>query len=642
MDEGFVIGLTGPWGTGKTSVLALLEAELEDAAVVWFEPWLFTGANELVDRFFGEISAQLAQSPSDKLQKIGERLASYGEALSPFLKILNSGLGELAGAAAAKAAHRPAASTVRRELCAELEQDPQRIVVLIDDIDRLDEREVREVMRLVKLVADLPGVVHVLAYDRLRVETALSEGAPETGQGYLEKIVQASLAIPLPSRSALLEMSLGWLDEAIDTAHTVGVDSRRWQRLLFGGVDRYLRTPRDGRRFANMAPAVVSLCATEVATEDVLALEAIRVFDPGFHDRLLVIADILVGEHSPWDLRSETERREERQRRIDESLTFSRNPSAARHILAALFPRVSYLFDGNPYDFTGATAAQWLQAKRVASGQVFRRYLHLALDRSEVASTTVDEAVKALADEAALRELLAGVSTERMPDLLGRLVNVVGEQPNPDVTGAASALYEVIPRLDPARDYSLDPTRSVLWIVEELVASAAADDREGLATALIEAAPTLSLRQTLIDSFRSVPDKPSRRREIDVVPQATWDRYEASLAASVRDAPEEQLAGERSVYFLLVTLHERLGAEAVLGRLRDQQVLIQVLKQSGTSVRGHTGTDRVSLDLAPLERLAGPEVFSLLEALQHDDGALDLEVRIELGRELAQRRSSRS
>ncbi|MCB1048669.1 MAG: hypothetical protein KDC10_15850, partial [Calditrichaeota bacterium] len=42
--EGFVVGVAGPWGYGKTSFLNLLQHHLEvqDHTVLHFNPWMFT------------------------------------------------------------------------------------------------------------------------------------------------------------------------------------------------------------------------------------------------------------------------------------------------------------------------------------------------------------------------------------------------------------------------------------------------------------------------------------------------------------------------------------------------------------------------------------------------------------------------
>src|SRR5438132_894179 len=59
--EGIVVGVLGAWGSGKTSFINLARDELEGsaAAVVDFNPWMFSGAEQLLRSFFNEIAAQL-------------------------------------------------------------------------------------------------------------------------------------------------------------------------------------------------------------------------------------------------------------------------------------------------------------------------------------------------------------------------------------------------------------------------------------------------------------------------------------------------------------------------------------------------------------------------------------------------------
>ena len=43
-----------------------------DAVVVWFEPWLFSGADQLVTRFFSEVSARLkGDGMKRRVRKLG-------------------------------------------------------------------------------------------------------------------------------------------------------------------------------------------------------------------------------------------------------------------------------------------------------------------------------------------------------------------------------------------------------------------------------------------------------------------------------------------------------------------------------------------------------------------------------------------
>lgn len=80
--EGLVVGVLGAWGSGKTSFLNLARADLDAAgvAVLDFNPWMFSGAEQLVESFFVELAAQLKVRPG--LAEVGADLEEYGETFS--------------------------------------------------------------------------------------------------------------------------------------------------------------------------------------------------------------------------------------------------------------------------------------------------------------------------------------------------------------------------------------------------------------------------------------------------------------------------------------------------------------------------------------------------------------------------------
>src|SRR5439155_4255444 len=77
-----VVGVLGPWGSGKTSFVNLARVHLaeEGIPVLDFNPWMFSGAEQLVEAFFAEISAQLKLRPG--LADVGKDMEDYGEMFS--------------------------------------------------------------------------------------------------------------------------------------------------------------------------------------------------------------------------------------------------------------------------------------------------------------------------------------------------------------------------------------------------------------------------------------------------------------------------------------------------------------------------------------------------------------------------------
>jgi len=617
-DDGIVVGVTGPWGSGKTSVLRLVAEDLEgQAVVIWFEPWLFTRTDELVSRFFEELAGQLARGRRRHLKRLGKTVAAYGHAVSPAVAVIGGPVvGRLLELPKTLIDRRRGTATEQRErLRSALLRHDEQIVVLIDDIDRLDPGEVREVLRLVKLVADLPGVVHVLSYDRRRVERALDGSGDETGRAYLEKIVQASARVPPLSKERVRQMSLEWLERAVGERPLQAWDDREWSLLIAGGIDGYLRTLRDGRRLANAAPTALDLCGDEIASMDVLALTALNVFDPDVHDALPGVSSVLVGGGlEDFDFRSDAEIAAEKRRRLDGVLKRSANAEAARVVLRHLFPLAAQLLGGSG----SGRNPNWQKRKRVASRPVLDRYLHLVLADNEVPVATVDAAVAALSDSRRFREVLDDVDGERLDDLITRIRTRLDENRDIDIVGCALAALAQVPRI-PLRYgfFDVEPSRRAIWFVEDLVERAGAEHRLPIVRALVTSAPTVSLRLQLFYRFRA-NDEPSRRPDLDILGGTDREAVASKLTDDIVAMSPPQLAAEPDVYWLIEFLADKKGPAAALRCYEDPSVLAAAIATPGSRFRPNSSAG-TSFDVAALVDIAGDAIVEFLEEIARTD-----------------------
>ncbi len=229
--KGFVLGIEGKWGSGKSSLLALVVAKLKamnlsKVAVVEFRPWLIGDRDQLLASLFEDLVkaiAGLEQASGDATGKsiitakeVAEKARKFAGHLGPVGKLAAlAGLAipgaaivgtvlEGIAAAAKDTSEGPTLAAQKDDLSAALVKLDCRIVVTIDDVDRLEPREVGELLRLVRSVADFPNLSYLLCYDGTILKHAI-EKATDVGNGsaYLEKIVQTEIGVPLPESFAL-------------------------------------------------------------------------------------------------------------------------------------------------------------------------------------------------------------------------------------------------------------------------------------------------------------------------------------------------------------------------------------------------------------------------------------------------------
>ena len=55
-NETFIISIEGKWGSGKTSLMNLIENEIkDDVEIMHFNPWLLTDIRQVINLFFDEL-----------------------------------------------------------------------------------------------------------------------------------------------------------------------------------------------------------------------------------------------------------------------------------------------------------------------------------------------------------------------------------------------------------------------------------------------------------------------------------------------------------------------------------------------------------------------------------------------------------
>jgi predicted KAP-like P-loop ATPase len=454
--DGFVMALTAPWGEGKTSILNLIARGMGDEAVVIrFNPWLFSDTEALVVRFFGELGAQVQKDQS--LRRVGKQLLSYGQTVAPLGTLL---LGPAANAAGQSLAALAALGTrsamdERERLKEALVQRERRLLVLIDDIDRLHQDEILDVLRLVKLVGDLPYVTYLLAFDRPYVESALGKERQADGRSYREKVSQVSYDLPAIRPSEIEAVLLEKLNGVLAQLDHLPVNQDRWSEMWGKGIAPFFRNLRDVARYASGVSTRVRLLGREVALEDILGLEALRVFEPQVHQLLPNVVEPLTKQRTDLFVNEEVAKERDREQ-IDHLVTTASEARRERvkTLLGLLFPQaVESLFAGS-----GHISDEWRASRRVAYAPAFRAYLHATIDPGSASYTTVMESIEAFGEPDKLRALFEGLGDAELQDLVERFPDFKSRIDPSSVPAGVSELLRLQHRLSNEWD-GLKPAR---------------------------------------------------------------------------------------------------------------------------------------------------------------------------------------
>lgn len=411
-----VVGLQGPWGSGKSSVLNLLELKLEqesDWTTTRFNPWEVSDLDSLLRGFFTGLSDALPE----ELRKEGrKRFAQYASGIAKLLPEINLGLVKVSTEKTIEAITGGDSLAIRRERIEELLAPVERpIVVLLDDLDRLHPDELLTIFKLVRLVGRLPNVFYVLAFDEETIvdvlkTTAVSGGSQERARSYLEKIVQVRMDLPgvhESQLSQLLNQGIGRIAEhhSVDLS---SVDFSDFANQYQNYLRRRLSEPRSVKRYLAQVEAYYPLVEHEVNFADYLLVTFLRVFHGGIYrdlphrkDGLVRSSTSLFGGQPDLKKVREDWMRWVKQRGVDEE-----EIEDVLSLLGSLFVPVRAAMED--VIFGGSVDDPIPGERRVGSSEYFDRYFQHAVPPDDIPDALVREAM------AELMEGVSGKATERL------------------------------------------------------------------------------------------------------------------------------------------------------------------------------------------------------------------------------------
>jgi predicted KAP-like P-loop ATPase len=450
--DGLVLALYGPWGSGKSTVLSYVTHYVEQRpaeeqpVVVTFNPWWFSGQENLARAFLGQMQAVLPEKHAG-FKQLGEKISEFSEGIGSLIELAGAaaGVGGVVQQGLKWVARKPKdIPALKNEIRDILLNEKKRILVIIDDIDRLTPEEVRQLFTVIKALADFPNVVYLLAFDREVAVDAIKQQMGMPGERFLEKIIQVPFEIPPVDRVALHAALCKRLDQVLVGTPDGLFDQAHWDNVFHDGVGALIKVPRDIVRFSNTLSVTYPAVVGDVNPVDFIAIEALRVFLPNVYDVVRSNPDEFSGHRSGAFDRG----KEGAAIQAFHDAWLKEVPEKLRDGTMAMLQRIFPKLENMTYG--GEWVAKWRRELRVCVPELFPTYFRLAVPSGAIRRSEMVELLALAKTPDLLAKKLIAAVLEIRPDgitkaraLLERLQDYVEKDiPDDDISTFITVLFD--------------------------------------------------------------------------------------------------------------------------------------------------------------------------------------------------------
>ncbi|MBZ4042612.1 KAP family P-loop NTPase fold protein [Flavobacterium hibisci] len=255
------IGLVGPWGNGKSSLIQLVKNNIDkseqfkkkEIISIHFLPYLNHNESEIINEFFTLLSNQLAPYNG----KLSNQILDYSEKLTDLYQ--NKNLKNFLENHVTNFS-KSSACELYENINVMLGETDKKIIVFIDDLDRLNQKEILQTLKLIRNTANFTNTFFVLAMDKQYVIKRLTAKGNILDTKFVDKFFQLEIYLPEIENSLLKKYFISEMLRPFSPAPTdleIRLNAALMEpNLLF---EDYIKNFRDVKRVVNQIKYDISL-----------------------------------------------------------------------------------------------------------------------------------------------------------------------------------------------------------------------------------------------------------------------------------------------------------------------------------------------------------------------------------------------
>ncbi|WP_426118449.1 KAP family P-loop NTPase fold protein [Kocuria sp. LHG3120] len=454
-----VIALTGPWGSGKTSILNSLDRRLGNESgpkwnIVHHTPWMFSSPETAIRSLYEDLTAALGVV--NKKSKAREKAAELFRKIAPFGTAGNVvGIdGQVIFQSAADFIEGDrSASELLRELSQEFATTEESFLVIMDDLDRLEPPELLNTFRTVRLLGRIPQVHYILSYDEetltdLLCKTQLTP-TPSRARAYLEKMTQLRIDVPplsLDLRTNLFKAYLDVISAERDIKFTED-DDLRLHSLWYDTMSIDLDQPRTIKRYMGAVDNLWPGLESGLDFIDYMAMTYLRVQWKAVYDAIYESRYLLLGVRLDFSSSNSTRNQSEQWALKLQAMKLAESTPRLMDLTSLLFPAL------------GESTKRWdsdeSSKHRVGDPAHFEQYFQSGKHSNDVSDVAVARDLSLMLGGSKTHRYISDAlrrAPEATLDALRNNLQIMPKFPSQRVFDALGSTYDSLMENAPPRD----------------------------------------------------------------------------------------------------------------------------------------------------------------------------------------------
>lgn len=240
----YVIGLTGAWGSGKTTILNNVKKIIKDSkdkeliVIDSFDPWVYEDKTALFRAMFDTILSEIGLKFSIvETNKFIDYLTNiiFGTTKLDKLKIDRNESQEI--------------QRIKDIINNYLIENNKRIVFIVDNIERANKENILLILKSVFSIFNFDRMIYIISFDKERMKTILKDSL-DTDFEYIEKIIQNEIEVPHISTNQIYNINYKVIGNILNV-YGISETERKELEQIIREYSKNIKNLRDLKRNIN-------------------------------------------------------------------------------------------------------------------------------------------------------------------------------------------------------------------------------------------------------------------------------------------------------------------------------------------------------------------------------------------------------